>query len=260
MGEEATNPDATETAPRGVPAAPGPRETEGLPDLVRFPLVLGIVCVVSAASLAGIYGLTREEIERSKTRKVENAFETVLGERYDSAAEITGKADEAGGRGKKEDMDEKLFVLRNSAGAIAGYAAQVKCPGSYAASDPVQIVVVADPAIERLLGLRVVKSAETPGLGERIKESPSARSLVGAMTGADEKRRLVLKGGGAVVGLERSDGSYDCRTFKGEARDVKPGDVLKTSEPPFPPAFLDQFTRLPAREAKLRAQGGRIDG
>lgn len=221
----------------------------GMPDWLRFPLVLGIVGAVSAASLAGVFALTRKRMEESEGRKVEGAFGSILGKRYSSAA---SEVDAEG---------HDYYVLKDGAKKTIACAAQVACPGSYNTGDRIQLIVVLEPGLERILGARVVTSAETPGLGERIKERPSAISIVGWIAGREAKKRVVLKGGGGLLGklVEKDDGSVELIGAGGKPLPLAKGEYIEITEAPFPPEFIDQFTLCPVADATLAADGGSID-
>ncbi len=223
--------------------------SRGMPDWLRFPLVLGIVGALSAAALAGVFALTKKRMEESKVHKTDCAFKSIVGGRYAAYDE------------RKVDSQGAYYVIKDDAGEITAYAAQVACPGSYNTGDPIQIVVVLEPGLERILGARVVKSAETPGLGERIKEKPSAISIVGWIAGREAKKRVVLKGGGALLGrlVKKDDGSVELIGAGGKPLPLAKGEYVEITEAPFPPEFIDQFTLCPVADAKLSADGGSID-
>jgi Na+-translocating ferredoxin:NAD+ oxidoreductase RnfG subunit len=226
---------------------------KGMPDWLRFPLVLVVVCAISALALAGVYSLTREDIDRSSRRKITGAFAKILGADY--SEEKTEEIEPDG-----EGALLKLYVVRDAEGTVRAHAGLVKCPGSYNASEPIQLVVVLSADHERVLGVRVAKSTETPGLGERIKESPSALSIVGWIAGRPERRRVVTKDTGAVVGTveEKGDGAVVFTDAEGRRREFEPGQV-EVTQAPFPPAFLDQFTGIAVGLARLEGDGGKVD-
>jgi Na+-translocating ferredoxin:NAD+ oxidoreductase RnfG subunit len=240
--------NAGETTPSGGEvSAPG---SSGMPDWLRFPLVLAIVGSLSALSLGGLYALTKEKIEESKSAKVVGAFESILGVPEGKAK--FEKTRDARGR--------EYYVLARADGTKA-YAAQVKCPNSYNAGDPIELIVVLSADLKRVLGVRVVKSAETPGLGQRVKEPTAARSLMGIVTGRPEKERVVLNEGGALVGrVERKEtGSVTLVYPDGKRRTFTKDKVAEVTQAPFPPAFLDLLTGVALEKAKLRSQGGVVD-
>lgn len=258
MGEEAKKDEAGD-APAGEIVGSAVDESaktragepsRGMPDWLRFPLVLGIVGAISAAGLAGVYSLTRKRIEASKVHKIDCAFKSIVGARYAAYDE------------RKVDSHGACYVIKDDAGEIAAYAAEVACPGSYNTGEPIQLIVVLEPELERLLGARVVKSAETPGLGERIREEPSSLSIVGWIAGREARRRLVLNKDGVLLGAveEKKDGSVAIVGPDGNVRTLARAEYLRVTEAPFPPEFVDQFTNRPVAQAKLKADGGEIDG
>jgi len=220
-----------------------------MPDWVRFPLVLAIVSGISAACLGGLFVLTKDKIEKSKSAKVVGAFESILGVAKDKA--VFEKKTGAGG--------VEYYELAPPDGSTA-YAAHVKCPGSYNAGDPIELIVVLSDDLARVLGVRVVKSAETPGLGQRVKEPTAARSLVGILANRPVKKRVVLKEGGALVGAveEKSDGSRVVTLSNGDTRTFSKDEVADETSAPFPPAFLDLLTGVEFKKARLKSQGGAV--
>jgi RnfABCDGE-type electron transport complex G subunit len=228
----------------------GARRAEEMPEWLRFPLVLATVCAFSAGSLGVLYGLTKEKIEKSKSAKVVGAFESILG-----AATGKAKFEKRKGAGGRE-----YYELARPDGAKA-YAARVKCPGSYNAGDPVELIVVMSEDLGRVLGCRAIKSAETPGLGQRIGEPTAARSLAGIIAGREAKERVVLTDGGALVGkvVRKKTGSVTVVDSDGGRRTFMKDQIAEVTQAPFPPAFLDLLTGVPVEKAKLRSAGGVVD-
>ena len=228
----------------------GAPDPAGMPDWVRFPLVLATVCAVSAGSLGIFYSLTKEKIEESKSAKIVGAFESVLG-----VAKGKAKFERRGGAGGRE-----YYELARPDGTKV-YAAHVKCANSYNAGDPIELIVVLSADLKSVLGCRVVKSAETPGLGQRIQEPAAARSLAGIVTGREAKERVVLTEGGALVGEVRrkKTGSVTVVGSDGSRRTFLKDQVAEVTQAPFPPAFLDLLTGVAVEKAKLKSRGGVVD-
>jgi Na+-translocating ferredoxin:NAD+ oxidoreductase RnfG subunit len=247
MGETKT-PETPQTAPPTGPATlpDAPKAAGGgMPDYVRFPLVLGIVAGIAAIGLAVVYGLTKQKIDEGELRTVNGSFESVLGAAFARAE-------------KKFTGGTAYYELADAGGKRVAYAVQVSCAGSYNGGEPVKLMVITDEAVARILGVRVIASKETPGFGERINDPIAANSLVGMVLGSPARSRVVLTSSGAVVGTVRKadDGSLViARPATGELK-VAPDDVVATTEAPFPSAFIDQFTGVPVGEAAL---GKRID-
>jgi len=143
-----------------------------VPDALRFPLVLGLVCAVSGASLAVVYNATHERIKRSERRKLAAAFEDIEG--YASF---------------EEKKTEGYYRLLDASGALVGLATEVECPGSYNSTEPVKLVVVADPSAERVLYVGVTRCSETPGFGARVVESPPVNTWGGKLSRRPDEER-----------------------------------------------------------------------
>ncbi len=252
----------------------------GMPDWVRFPLVLAIVGGLSALLLSGLYALTKDKIEESKSAKVWSALASILRapkatfepqknasgqvERYhmkDEKGTVLGVVKPVVDAKAKDPKPVLYYILADEAGKVNAYAAQVECPGSYNASDPIELIVVLSEDLTRVLGVRIVKSAETPGLGQRVKEPTSARSLVGFVSGRPAKERVVLKEGGALVGsvVKKPDGSVEVAISGGDPRSFSKEEVAEVTQAPFPPAFLDLLTGVEFKKARLKSQGGVVD-
>lgn len=214
---------------------------------VVFPLVLALVGAASAGLLSFVYAQTKEAIDRAKMRKVEGAFGSILGEKFASFEE----------RGEGSGV----YVVRDAGGREVARAAVAECPGSYNASSPIRLLAVLNTGLRRILGVRIVASEETPGLGDRVNEREVPRSLFGIISGAPEKRRVVPKKGGPAVGLveEQKDGRVAVTDAPGNRREFARSDVLRITSAPFPPTFQDQFTNLPVKALRRREGARRVD-
>jgi Na+-translocating ferredoxin:NAD+ oxidoreductase RnfG subunit len=227
------------TAPSNAPAT---NTAAGMPDYVRFPLVLGVLCLVASLGLAAIHQLTRESEREAERRKVEDAYRSILGERFGSAVA-------KGGYVELRDADDSAVAL----------AANVECDNCYNAGEPIKLMVVLDMNRQVVLGIRVISSKETPGFGERINDTVASRSLFGMVAGRKKKARVLTARGPRVgVTQKRPDGSIALTLSDGSTETIPGKDVTDVTPAPFPPRFVDQFTGVPVQEAgKL---GGRIDG
>lgn len=127
-------------------------------DTVRFPLVLGAICLGSALGLAIAYSATRDKIRAQERQKKEDAIASVLG--------VEVRLPESGPQpavyeASDAETDERLYA---AVGAAQGYSSKV------------QVIVGVGQTIEgapgsaRLRAIRIVKQLETPGLGDRCRE------------------------------------------------------------------------------------------
>ena len=228
-----------------------------IPDFIRFPLVLGLVCIASGASLSALYNKTRARIEQAKVRKLEAAFrELAPGYARNEAVELPAGESGTG----------KVFVyyrVLDEKGLLLGYGCETKGPSSYNSLDPIRAVTVIGPDLKnvRILGMRVTFSSETPGLGERIKEKPAPYSLAGKIAGSPDRTRIESKDVPVdVVRIHRRpDGAAEVVyevNGKTERKTLKSGTFKELD---FIPWFQEQFTGLGEADLRLKKDGGRID-
>ena len=127
-------------------------------DTVRFPLVLGSICLCSALGLAIAYSATRDKIRAQERQKKQDAIASVLG--------VEVRLPESGPQpavyeAADAETGERLYA---AVGAAQGYSSKV------------QVIVGVGQTIEgapgsaRLRAIRIVKQLETPGLGDRCRE------------------------------------------------------------------------------------------
>ena len=138
-------------------------------DAVRFPLVLGAICVCSAFGLAVTYTLTRDEIRRQEQLQKNRGLAAVFG--------IELPADQANPPweviGGKEPNAPLVLRFTDPKTGRRLYAAEGAGQGY---SSKVRVVVAVDQAIEtdpdkaRVKAVRVVSQLETPGFGSRCTE------------------------------------------------------------------------------------------
>ncbi len=229
-----------------------------IPDFIRFPLVLGLVCLASGLSLSWLYGKTSDRIKASEKRKLLAAFEE-LAPGYDEYEEVR--------IGAEKTEDGRAFTyyrLLDPGGRTVGFACETLGPGSYNSIRPIRAVTVVGPDLKRarVLGMRITFSEETPGLGEKIKEMPAANSLVGLLTGRPSVRRVQSEAVSAdtVRVLEESDREVTIE-YEGDGgaleRKTLPRGQVRFME--FVPWFQDQFSGLGGEELGLKGEGGGVD-
>lgn len=146
------------------PFAKVPQKT-GLPETPRLVLTLALAGLVSGLAIVGIYRLTLPVIQENQAAALRRAvFEVVPGaERlqrleWDGAALAPAEA-EAG------DADPAVYAGYDAAGALVGYA----IPGAGAGyQDTIRLIYGYDPVARQVVGMQVLESRETPGLGDKI--------------------------------------------------------------------------------------------
>lgn len=81
-------------------------------------------------------------------------------------------------KGRLEAVD--LYKASDPSGALVGWVFVASGQGF---SDKIELIVAVDKGFERLAGFRVLACSETPGFGDKIRESTFQRQFEGAPAG-----------------------------------------------------------------------------
>lgn len=157
--------------------------------LVNMVLSLGVITVVAAAALAGVYTATKAPIEQAKAEKQKAAIGQVLPEisfnnnPADEAAEITVNGETV-----------TVFPARQD-GEIVGIAVESHDTNGF--SGNITVMYGFNPSGD-IIGYAVMQHAETPGLGSKMEEwfRNPAHSIIGL--NAATSNLTVSKDGGDV--------------------------------------------------------------
>ncbi|QCD42212.1 RnfABCDGE type electron transport complex subunit G [Duncaniella dubosii] len=157
--------------------------------LVNMVLSLGIITVVAAAALAGVYTATKEPIAQAKAEKQKSAIGQVLPEIHfnnnpaDEAAEVTVDGETV-----------TVFPARQD-GELVGMAVESHDANGF--SGLTTVMYGFDPS-GNITGFAVMQHAETPGLGSKMDEwfSNPAHTVIGL--NANSANLTVSKDGGDV--------------------------------------------------------------
>ncbi len=149
-------------------------------ELLKLITVLGIICCFSAISLAYVYSITFEPIERQRFLKKINAINEVF-EGFEDAAgfEIAEKP-------VCEDVycgDFSDFYLIKHFENLLGVAFEVKVSG-YGGDINIVMGVLPDGSVS---GIKIIQHSETPGLGSLITRDSFAKQFEKKSLGADLK-------------------------------------------------------------------------
>ncbi|HHF98472.1 RnfABCDGE type electron transport complex subunit G [Candidatus Aerophobetes bacterium] len=117
-------------------------------------LTLTLVGIISSGALVGIYKYTQPMIKANQRKALEEAIFQVL---PDAKSFKTIKKD------KRE-----IYQGIDSSGKIVGYAFVGEGPGYQGI---IKVMIGVDPEFEKTLGIEVLESVETPGLGQKITMS-----------------------------------------------------------------------------------------
>ena len=141
---------------------------------------LGVGGVIAGLLLVVVYSLTLPAIEANRQQELEAAIKEVLkgAERYETLYVIRGalvaKAPDGADRGKLE----QVYLGYGTGNERVGFAFAAAEPGF---QDLVKLIFGYDVAKKQLLGMKVLESKETPGLGDKIDKD---QNFVGQFRGA----------------------------------------------------------------------------
>jgi Na+-translocating ferredoxin:NAD+ oxidoreductase subunit G len=138
---------------------------------IRIVAMLALFGVVSGGLLSAVSGAMTPLIEENRRLATQQAVKEVL-----PGTENVRRLEQEG---------VVVFSGFDSGGRPIGHAFEVEWPGFQA---PIKMMVGLDPELERLLGLYVIESLETPGLGSKITETPFRSQFAGL----DAEREIVL--------------------------------------------------------------------
>ncbi len=145
-----------------------PPVPEAQPRTARLVITLALAGLFSGLAIVSAYEVTLPRIEANKAEALRRAvFQVVPGsvklERMEWAdGQLVPKESGA------EDA-EAVYAAFDSAGAFKGYAIPGKGAGF---QDTIELLYGYDPAREMIVGLQILESRETPGLGDRIYKDP----------------------------------------------------------------------------------------
>ncbi len=139
------------------------------PSSLRLIATLTLAGLASGLLLVGVYELTLPIIEANKAAALERAVFQVLpgttsmaplGLRDDALALASGD----------EDEPPSVFLGRDDDGALTGYAIRWQGTGF---QDVIELIYGYDPERELVVGMEILASKETPGLGDKIFKDAS---------------------------------------------------------------------------------------
>lgn len=150
---------ATPTPPPAFPTRPEVSST-------RLVLTLGVAGALAGLMLVFVFQATLPAIQRNKQAALEAAIAVVLNEpeRVDTLYVKDGALATEAPAGEK---DLERVYLGFTGGRPVGFALVAAEPGF---QDTVRLIFGYDALAKRVLGLKVLESKETPGLGDKIEK------------------------------------------------------------------------------------------
>ncbi len=130
--------------------------------MLHMVATLAVVGLMAGASLSLVSGWAQPLIEANETRvKLAGVMEVVPGGASSKLlAEVAGAPGTGAG-------DVEAFQVLDAQGQVLGWAVIGEGTGF---SDKIRLMVGVAPDFSRTLGIKVLKDAETPGLGTKIRE------------------------------------------------------------------------------------------
>lgn len=137
------------------------------PGSLRLIATLGLAGLVSGVCLVGTYLYTLPLIQAAKARAMEAAvYEVLPGCKRFEALELRG------GRlvpPEEESGGDRIFAGYDATGKLVGYAIQSRVTGF---QDIIEGLFGYRPESKTIIGLKILESKETPGLGDKIFKDP----------------------------------------------------------------------------------------
>ena len=133
---------------------------------VRLVGTLGLISLIAGVLIAFTFKLTEKPIAANQSKIMEEAVFQVLpgaAKRRDILLE------DAGPRDCKPGEKPDLYAAEDASGAFIGYAIRASGRG-YAGN--VDILYGYSPEKKTVIGMKVLQSNETPGLGDKILKDP----------------------------------------------------------------------------------------
>jgi electron transport complex protein RnfG len=133
----------------------------------RLVATLGIAGLLSGLVLVGVYITTKPRIERNQAEALERAiFKVLPGTVRTSPLVLNGDRLEAyEGRLSELADREAIHAGYAASGELVGYAIPGEGPGYM---DTIGLIFGFDPEREVIVGMEVLESRETPGLGDKV--------------------------------------------------------------------------------------------
>lgn len=170
--------EAVATAPGAAPPPP-PAAADVPPG--RLLAVLGTGGALAGVLLVVVFFLTLPAIEANRARDLQEAVGEVLKgpERYETLYVVGNALVREAPAGTDPKRLEKVYLGFGPGNRPLGFAMVVEEPGF---QDMVRVIIGYDALAKKVLGMKVLESKETPGLGDKIQKDPA---FVGQFAGVE---------------------------------------------------------------------------
>jgi electron transport complex protein RnfG len=138
----------------------------------RMMSTLGVAGFCSGLALVGAYMITQPRIARNRAEALGAAiYEVLPGARNREALSFRqGELAPVEGADADPAAAEAIFAGYDEEGTRIGFAIPAEGPGF---QDTIKLIYGYDPERRRIVGMRVLESRETPGLGDKIIKDES---------------------------------------------------------------------------------------
>lgn len=144
-----------------------PPDTPREPGGFRLVATLFAAGLVSGVAIVGAYEYTRPIIAANDACALRRAvFEVVPGAERMQPIALT----DAGAHAPAEGEPADVYAAYDAEGGFLGYAIPAEGPGF---QDTIRLIYGYDPATRTIVGMSVLDSRETPGLGDKIYKDPA---------------------------------------------------------------------------------------
>jgi len=174
IGNETAGPPTVPQPEAGAPVEPEASSSKLLLTLSTAGALAGLLIVI-------VYQATQPTIQAYKAMKLQEAVSEVLGapERWDTLYVVDDRLVGEPPTGVDEGSLDTIFRGYRADGTPVGYAISGAEPGF---QDIIELIFGYDSRTKSVLGMKVLTSKETPGLGDKIEKDAS---FVGAFVGAE---------------------------------------------------------------------------
>ncbi|MDH5354756.1 MAG: RnfABCDGE type electron transport complex subunit G [Gammaproteobacteria bacterium] len=170
------------------------RESQTVVSASRIILTLAIAGLISGVAIVGIYEATFDTIAENRARELRDAVFTVL-PGIDSMREMVYREGQLV-EGKAAIEEPSVYAGYDSSGEFKGYAIPARGPGF---QDTIVLLYGYRMDTGRIVGMQVLESRETPGLGDKIFKDPE---FVAEFNSLEVQPGIVLVKGGSRAGNE----------------------------------------------------------
>lgn len=165
----------------GAPAVlPGPTEGGTRVKPSKLIVTLGVAGGVAGFLLVFVFGWTLPTIEANKAKRLEAAVREVLKapDRYETLWVVNGALAAQLPDGADPRKVERVFLGYRGDQRV-GFAIMASEPGF---QDTIVLIFGYEPKTRQILGMKVLETKETPGLGDKIERESFTGQFAGAET------------------------------------------------------------------------------